>query len=183
MNKIALTLLIIMAGSLPANAQDEAANMTAACIACHGVKGISTNTNWPNLAGQQVDYLIKEMTAFRDGTRSDPVMAAALLQGFDDEQIAAVAEYFSSLPAAEPDSAKGSSAGQNVRAFCVSCHGMDGTTVSSLWPNLAGQQAGYLKKQLLDYKAGRRQHPIMQVIANELSDQQIADVAEYYSQQ
>ena len=59
---------------------------------------------------------------------------------------------------------------------------MNGITVSSIWANLAGQKEGYLKKQLLDYKYGRREHPIMQVIAGELSDQQIADVAKYYSQ-
>jgi cytochrome c553 len=59
---------------------------------------------------------------------------------------------------------------------------MTGISVTGLWPNIAGQQAGYLKKQLLDYKSGLRVHTSMQVIAGELTEQQIIDVAEYYAE-
>ena len=160
----------------------EAPKLTAACAACHGVEGISTNTLWPNLAGQQLDYLIKEMKAFRDGTRVDPTMPAELLQDASDQDVAKLASYYSGLTQASPAVAEGGEPGQHVRAQCVSCHGMNGITVSSIWANLASQKEGYLKKQLLDYKSGQREHPIMQVIAGELSDQQVADVAKYYSQ-
>jgi len=164
------------------SASAEAPELSASCTACHGENGISSNPHWPNLAGQQVGYLVKEMKAFRDGTRVDAIMAAGLLQGFSDQQIEELARYFSKLEKVTPTKAEDTSAGQHVRASCVSCHGMDGYTVSPLWANLAGQKEAYLKKQLMDYKTGQRQHPIMQVIANELSDQQIADVAKYYSQ-
>lgn len=164
------------------NANAEAPGLSAACTACHGEKGISSNTNWPNLAGQQHGYLVKEITAFRDGTRVDASMPAALLEGASDQQVDELARYFASLEPAQPEKTEETSAGLNVRAACVSCHGMDGNTVSPLWANLAGQKEGYLKKQLMDYKMGRRQNAIMQVIAGELSDQQIADVAKYYSQ-
>ena len=185
MKKIITLVLLLLSCTIQAEAwaESDATQLTATCIACHGKQGISGNTLWPNLAGQQVDYLIKEMTAFRDGKRVDPVMSAAFLKGFTDQQVADIAKYYSAFPQANTDSKADTTAGRHVRAYCVSCHGMSGNTVNSLWPNLAGQQAGYLKKQLLDYKAGRRIHPIMQVIANELSDQQIADVAKYYSQQ
>ena len=164
------------------NANEEAPSLSAACIACHGVNGISANDNWPNLAGQQVGYLVKEISAFRDGIRVDPAMPAVLLEGATDQQIEALATYFSKLKPAKPTKTEDTFAGQNVRATCVSCHGMTGNTVSPLWANLAGQKEAYLKKQLMDYKSGKREHAIMQVIANELSDQQIADVAKYYSQ-
>ena len=59
---------------------------------------------------------------------------------------------------------------------------MNGITVTSVWPNIAAQQEGYLKKQLLDYKSGKREHPIMAVITSELTEEQIAAVAKYYSQ-
>jgi cytochrome c553 len=156
--------------------------LAATCTACHGVEGVSTNTLWPNLAGQQPDYLFKEMKAFRDGTRVEPSMPATLLQGASDQDLADLASYYSGLLAAVPAAVENTKPGQHVRARCVSCHGMNGITVSSIWANLAGQKEGYLKKQLLDYKSGRREHPIMQVIAGELSDQQIADVAKYYNQ-
>ena len=160
----------------------EAPELASSCIACHGKEGISSNPNWPNLAGQQRDYLIKEITAFRDKTRVNAAMPSVLLDGVSDQQIEQLADYYSGLAKPPVATAAPHVAGQQVRAHCVSCHGMTGNTVTSLWPNLAGQQAGYIEKQLLDYKAGRREHLIMQVIANELTDQQIKDVAKFYSQ-
>ena len=155
---------------------------SASCVACHGQNGVSSNAIWPNLAGQQRDYLIKEISAFRDGARVDSGMPAALLQDLSDQQIGELAGYFSSLEKATPAPVAAGIPGQNERAYCVSCHGMSGITVSSIWPNLSAQKEGYLHKQLMDYKSGKRQHPIMQVIANELTDEQLADVAKYYSQ-
>lgn len=160
----------------------EAPKLSASCVACHGENGISSNTDWPNLAGQQPGYLAKEMIAFRDGTRVNAAMPAELLRGVSDQQIQELAAYYSQLEKATPISKTDTSAGLRVRAQCVSCHGMDGNTVSPMWANLAGQQEGYLIKQLMDYKTGQRQHPIMHVIANELTDQQIVDVAKYYNQ-
>ena len=71
---------------------------------------------------------------------------------------------------------------KNVRAYCISCHGKHGITVNEEWPNLAGQQKDYLQKQLLAFRDGTRNGPIMQVIAKELNEAQIEAVAEYYSQ-
>ena len=48
---------------------------SATCAACHGAEGISANDIWPNLAGQKEGYLIKQMKAFKDGTRKDPMMS------------------------------------------------------------------------------------------------------------
>jgi cytochrome c553 len=68
----------------------------ASCSGCHGANGISANPLWPNLAGQKEAYLVKQLKAFRDGTRSDPMMTpmARPLSGADIENLAA---YFSSL--------------------------------------------------------------------------------------
>ena len=59
----------------------------ASCGACHGADGISPNTDWPNLAGQQADYLYQQLLLFRDGKRKNELMAAALLEGLTDEQV------------------------------------------------------------------------------------------------
>jgi cytochrome c553 len=68
----------------------------ASCSGCHGANGISANPLWPNLAGQKEAYLVKQLKAFRDGSRSDPMMTpmAKPLSGADIENLAA---YFSSL--------------------------------------------------------------------------------------
>jgi cytochrome c553 len=69
------TLALLSAGT--AFAGDAAAGKAKAamCAACHGPTGVSVNPLWPSLAGQQEAYLAKQITAFRDGTRSDPLMA------------------------------------------------------------------------------------------------------------
>lgn len=91
---IAATLL---AGS-PVFAGDiEAGKAKAAvCAACHGPQGISQMDLWPNLAGQKKGYLIKQMQAFRDGTRNDPSMSP-MAAPLSDADIENLAEYYSSL--------------------------------------------------------------------------------------
>ena len=179
MNKLIIGLIAYLCVM---SAWAEAPEKSLECVVCHGPSGVSNNTNWPNLAGQQRDYLMQEMIAFRDGTRVDAAMPAELLNGLSDQQIMKLADYYSGLDAAKPAPVEDGTPGQHVRATCVSCHGMTGNSVTSLWPNLSAQKEAYLKKQLLDYKSGKRSHPIMQVIASELTDQQIAQVAKYYSQ-
>ena len=68
----------------------------AACAACHGATGISANGMWPNLAGQKEIYLAKQMKAFRDGDRKDPMMAP-MAAALSDDDIANLAAYYSSL--------------------------------------------------------------------------------------
>ena len=77
-----------------AYAQGDAAagkEKSAQCAACHGADGKSPNELWPNLAGQKYAYLVKQMKAFRDGSRSDPMMSpmAAPLSDADIENLAA----------------------------------------------------------------------------------------------
>jgi cytochrome c553 len=66
------------------------------CAGCHGVAGISSNPMWPNLAGQQSGYLIKQLKAFRDGSRTDPMMSL-MAKPLSDEDIANLAAWYSSL--------------------------------------------------------------------------------------
>jgi cytochrome c553 len=100
-----------------------------------------------------------------------------------DEDIALLAHYFSTRKNNTKGDDNYNKSGENVRARCVSCHGMNGITVTTLWPNLAGQQSLYLQKQLHNFKSGKRKSPIISVISPELTDKEIAAVAEYYSQQ
>ncbi|MFJ5540215.1 c-type cytochrome [Vreelandella titanicae] len=76
--------------------------------------------------------------------------------------------------------------GQAAAATCTACHQADGSGMNvpngESWPRLAGLNADYIAKQLHDFKAGQRQNATMMTFANMLDDQQIADVAEYYSQ-
>lgn len=69
---------------------------SAVCASCHGDQGVSPNPMWPNLAGQKDQYLIKQLKAFRDGTRSDPLMSP-MAKPLTDEDIHNLAAYYSSL--------------------------------------------------------------------------------------
>ena len=93
-------LLVIFCAviSLSVQAGDAAAGKQKAslCMACHGAEGISPNDIWPNLAGQKEGYLQKQITAFRDGVRNDPMMAP-MVKPLSDDDIANLAAYFSSL--------------------------------------------------------------------------------------
>ena len=53
---------------------EQGSAKAAVCKGCHGPEGVSINPLWPNLAGQHQAYLVKQITAFRDGTRTDATM-------------------------------------------------------------------------------------------------------------
>jgi len=80
--------------------------------------------------------------------------------------------------------AKGDPAsGKEKSAVCQACHGPDGKSIAPIYPNLAGQHESYLVKALADYRAGRRTNPVMAPMAANLSDQDIEDLAAWYSSQ
>ncbi len=64
---------------------------------------------------------------------------------------------------------------------CKACHGLNGVGVTPMWPNLAGQKEQYLAKQLRAFKSGTRVDPSMQGIVAALSDQDVDNVAAYFS--
>ena len=72
-------------------------------------------------------------------------------------------------------------AGKQKATTCVVCHGPDGNSSNPSWPNLAGQHAEYIKKELLDFRSGRRKNDQMAPLAMILSDQDIDDLAVYYA--
>lgn len=74
-----------------------------------------------------------------------------------------------------------SSNGQKLSASCAGCHGEQGVSMTPENPSLAGQLATYLYKQLQDYKKGQREHAVMTSMASGLSEQDMADIAAWYS--
>lgn len=66
-------------------------------------------------------------------------------------------------------------------ATCIGCHGANGMSPNPLWPNLAGQKADYISKQLNAFKAGTRQDSMMNPLAQSLSEKDIAELSQYFS--
>ncbi|MFV2055086.1 MAG: cytochrome c [Thiohalomonadales bacterium] len=75
------------------------------------------------------------------------------------------------------------SAGQQKSSTCQGCHGVDGNSYADNWPNLASQHASYIEKQIRNFQSGKRQDPTMTSMVVGLSEQDIADIAAYFSQQ
>ncbi|MBM6578777.1 cytochrome c [Microvirga sp. BT689] len=72
-------------------------------------------------------------------------------------------------------------AGRQKIATCQACHGLDGLSKNPESPNLAGQLESYLVRSLAAYKSGERRNESMNIVAKDLSDEDIADVAAYYA--
>jgi cytochrome c553 len=99
MNKLMLavaTATVMMAS--PVFAGDAAAGKAKStmCAACHGAAGISAVPTYPNLAGQKVAYLVKQLKDFKSGTRNDPTMKG-MVASLSDADMANLAAYYASL--------------------------------------------------------------------------------------
>ena len=184
----------LAADSIVDGSVDAGKARSATCAACHGPDGNSVNPAWPNIAGQNAVYLVRQLNAFRDGERSDPLMSsqAALLS---DEDIANLAVFYESqAPAAQPvpdpsliDRAEALYRGGDVKsstAACIACHGPTGRgNPAAGYPALNGQHQTYTAKQLQDYASGARTSDgktrMMQDVAATLDAKDIEALAAY----
>jgi cytochrome c553 len=99
MKKITMAIAATILMASPAFAGGDAAAGKAKagmCAACHGANGVSAVPMYPNLAGQKEAYIVKQLKAFKAGTRKDPVMGP-MAAPLSDEDMVNLAAYFSSL--------------------------------------------------------------------------------------
>lgn len=165
---------------------------SATCVACHGVDGNSVNPEWPSIAGQHSQYIVKQLKAFKSGARQNPLMSP-MAAGLSDADMDDLAAYFSTQTAngLEADASKvsvgqrlyrGGDAEKGVAA-CGSCHGPTGHgNPTALYPSIRGQHSTYVEAQLKAYRSGTRQtdqNQMMRGVAHSMSDEQIAAVAAY----
>ena len=160
------------------------------CAACHAPDGNSVVTLNPKLAGQSSDYLLKQLTNFKEGTRANAVMSG-LVANLTPEEMKNLAAYFSAknptLGQAKTNGAgslgekiyRGGIAATNVPA-CAACHGATGAGIPKRFPRLAGQHADYTLAQMRIFRTGERANaPMMQAIAAKMSDAEMQAVADY----
>ncbi|PSJ45145.1 cytochrome C [Zobellella endophytica] len=92
----AALMALISAPAFAAGDAEAGKAKSAVCAACHGAEGISAMDIYPNLAGQKAAYTAKQLKAFRDGERNDPIMAP-MAKPLSDQDIEDLAAYFASL--------------------------------------------------------------------------------------
>lgn len=166
----------------------------AACGACHGMDGNSSDKQYPKLAGQNEAYIARQITLFQTQKRQNPIMMgfAANLKVQDMHDIGAYFAGKSSLPGVADEKllARGQSLyrGGDARLgvpACMACHGPDGHGMAGAgFPQLAGQWADYIQAKLKDWKNGTTwgddgNAKVMPPIAERLGDNDIAALASY----
>jgi cytochrome c553 len=157
--------------------------LAAACASCHGADGNSQSPGIPSLAGQQPHYFVaatqEYLTNARESAPMDP-----LLRKLSRLDIESVALFFGSqTPVQRNASPSGDAAvGEPLTAVCGGCHGSHGVSTDSATPSLAGQDPKYLAHAINAYRTTRK-HALMSRLIADLSDQDIANIAAFYSMQ
>ncbi|MDA0150066.1 c-type cytochrome [Vibrio sp. LaRot3] len=200
MNKLVLIVSLLASSSLWAQGDIEAGkSKSQTCIACHGADGNSLLGMYPSLAGQHAKYIEKQlkdlklgMTSNGDKGRYDPVMSGMALP-LTEQDMADLAAYYASLPIAHSTTPENVveqgkvlyTAGDAERGLtaCIACHGPRGNgTELSGFPKISGQQADYVKSQLMKFRDGNRgndMNAMMRDIAKKLTDEDIDTLSKY----
>jgi cytochrome c553 len=121
MKKIIFSLFVALSSVSAVQAADANAGKekSATCSACHGPTGVSASPMFPNLAGQNDAYIIKQLNDFKSGTRSDAMMGP-MAANLSEEDMADLAAYFSGLPSAIEQAAAAASVGTSTDSTSAS---------------------------------------------------------------
>jgi len=193
-----LTAGLLLVFSLQATAEGDAAAgeaKSAICAACHGADGNSVVPQWPKLAGQHTDYLVRQFALIKSGARPVPEMTG-IVAAIGDEDMVDIAAWFSSHQrnGGIADEAlvevgerlwRGGNSRTSVPA-CMACHGPAGEGIPFTgFPALAGQHSAYIASMLKRFRSGENwgekdtQSQVMNGVAERLSDREIEAVASY----
>ena len=194
MHSAALLMIgLLAAAPIGAQAADAGKIATTQCAECHGADGNAAtgkeDKDVPRIAGQQANYMVKQIKDFASGRRRNEDMTRIASALSDDDTVAVAAWYAGKKPASgKVGDAKLADAGRQVYEDgngdpavqpCAVCHQSDGSG-NARFPRLAGQQKTYLARQLADFKSGRRAtDPQMVDIAKHLNTSEIKALTEY----
>jgi cytochrome c553 len=198
-NPLVIEILTARDKSAPTRIGDPIAGREKSqlCQGCHGEFGISTTALIPKLAGQYSQYIEKQVRNYWAGTRSHQIMNAAAAT-VNEADLPDVAAYFARQPRMIGDGSEGKSSGKNIYLrgeasklilACVNCHGIKGKGLDPnifMFPVIGGQHSAYIRKQLFDFRDRSRTNSpngIMNIIAKNLTDDEIEAVADYVSRQ
>ncbi len=164
------------------------------CFLCHGADGESASEVFPRLAGQNAEYIAKQLENFKNGTRKSTAMAS-MVTALTPEDMAVLGQFYASRPPHKeaPKEAPLALVGQYIYQVgnkfsgvpaCASCHGPQGAGSNAL-PRLAGQHAAYLDNQLKQFGKRERNNDnaVMHAVVEKMTPLEMAAVAEYLSGQ
>lgn len=173
--------------ALAAGNPEEGKKKFFTCAGCHGIEGYSNafpTYPVPRIGGQHAEAVLAALKSYQEGARKHGSMQgnANGWSGADLDDIAAYVSQKRVTNEANPITGNPAK-GKEKAATCSGCHGEDGNGVDPNLPKLARQYEGYLVKALKDYKKGARKNPIMNSMAESLSEEDMKDIAAYYASQ
>jgi cytochrome c553 len=182
--------VLAMTGAQAADEKRAAEISAQRCSICHGKEGESASPIYPRLAGQNADYIARQLADFKSGKRVSETMKPQA-QDLTPEEMAALAAFFAQKPgkarrAGDPDLlGVGRYVFDQGNRFsglpaCASCHGAKGHGTPQL-PRLAGQHPRYVEEQLKQFNKRERtnDNAIMHTVASKLTELEAHAVAEY----
>ena len=152
------------------------------CLGCHGIEGNMTTYppyHVPRLGGQNPNYIIKALKGYAGDDRVHEGMHAQAAD-LDDQELEDIAAFFASAAAVEADTEVEP---PESGIYCVACHGVNGVSITTEFPHLAGQHADYLNETIRQYLEGERSDISMNAFLNMLSEEQLNELSEFYASQ
>ena len=164
-------------------AGDAAAGKDAAasCGGCHGDLGVSGSPATPSLAGQDAQYLVVALQAYKAGTRADETMKG-MTTALDENAMKNLSAFYAAQEPKTPNVRKPLTTEEWTQR-CDRCHGLNGNSTDPRLPMLASQRMDYLEKVLHDYRTGARKSPQMAAMADVLTEQDVENLAAHYARQ
>jgi cytochrome c553 len=198
-NLIALATVALSLSGLAHGAETKAAKpdlaageakATTVCAACHVADGSRGMPTYPILQGQHPEYLVKQLTEFKEGKRKNAIMNG-MAAPLSPEDMRNVAAFYASKKAKDGTAKnpelvalgekiyRGGIAKKGVPA-CAACHSPNGAGLPVQYPRLAGQHSDYIKAQLTAFRQGERNNSAqMSTISANLSDKEIEALSDY----
>ncbi|MCK5188841.1 MAG: cytochrome c [Methylococcales bacterium] len=166
---VLLSSLFIFSNSVSAADMSFGKLKSDICSSCHGLKGISPFPFRPNLAGQDADYIVHQLKAFKSGFRINDTMKQ-ISESLSDGEMITLANYYSRQPTESIDGGDPLliKKGKEKYSLCWSCHGDNGEGAGS-YPRIASQHSQYTVQELKNFRNGSRKNPVMKAIISELS--------------
>ncbi len=179
---------------------DDGSRYILNCSECHGFDGNSISPEWPNIAGLNKSYMIRQLKDFKEGKRANEEMTQIVKEFPSGKELASLAKYFSKQKITNPNTPKiieqyslvdlklgeeiftGKRIEYGIPA-CSACHGKEGLgDKEGKFPRLVGQHMAYIIKQMKLFRSKERSNDTpaqMRNIALKMDDEDIESVAAY----
>ena len=153
--------------------------LAAVCGGCHGGQGVSTDSATPSLAGQDEQYLVEAIKAYRSSRKRENMRV--YITGLADKDIANIAAFYAVQSSKAPE--KGQTLVQEYTERCNRCHGPGVDNPAAAIPRIQGQDKDYLVMALRAYRDDRRESSTMHKMSLPYGDSIIESIAAYYAAQ